>query len=128
MPVMRTTVWSCRWPRLRREFCRRRFLKAITFLSRPWRTISPVTLMPDRVGGTDLGGARAVREQEDLAEGHGLAGLAGQGGDGDGVVGGDAVLLTARLDDCEHRSLVFSNGLRGGCPWTGFLFEVIERA
>jgi hypothetical protein len=23
---------------------------------------------------------------------------------------------------------VFSNGLRGGCPWTGFLFEVIERA
>src|SRR5690348_18422998 len=33
--VIRTSVYSCRWPRLRREFLRRRFLKEMTFGPRP---------------------------------------------------------------------------------------------
>src|SRR4051812_37077524 len=37
---MRISTKSCRWPRLRREFLRRRFLKAITFGPRPWLMIS----------------------------------------------------------------------------------------
>ena len=48
--VMRTTVRSCLWPRLRREFLRRRFLKAITLAPRPWETISPATDAPATSG------------------------------------------------------------------------------
>ena len=42
------------------------------------------------------------------------------------VVGGDAVLLTAGFDDCEHFSLVFvfrGSGDLEGVTWPGFLFS-----
>src|SRR5229473_896525 len=48
--VMRTTENSWRWPRLRREFLRRRFLNAMTFSPRPCSTISPATVAPATIG------------------------------------------------------------------------------
>src|SRR5262245_39744163 len=48
--LMRTVVWCWRWPRLRREFLRRRFLKAMTLGARPWSTTSATTLAPAIVG------------------------------------------------------------------------------
>src|SRR5712675_2364477 len=48
--VIRTVVSSCRWPRLRREFFRRRFLKAITLGPRPCSTTSAATEAPVTVG------------------------------------------------------------------------------
>ncbi len=50
MPVILTIVRSCRWPRLRLEFFRRRFLKAMTFGPRVCSTISPTTLAPATCG------------------------------------------------------------------------------
>src|SRR3569833_2769613 len=40
---MRISTKSCRWPRLRREFLRRRFLKAMTFGPRPCSMLSAAT-------------------------------------------------------------------------------------
>src|SRR6516165_6156527 len=48
--LMRTVVWCWRWPRLRREFLRRRFLKAITLGARPCLTTSASTLAPATAG------------------------------------------------------------------------------
>src|SRR6266404_9448971 len=48
--VIRTRVNSWRCPRLRREFLRRRFLKAITFGPRPCSSTSPATSAPATVG------------------------------------------------------------------------------
>src|SRR5690348_15676740 len=48
--VIRTRVYSWRWPRLRREFFRRRFLKAMTFGPRPCSSTSPATVAPATVG------------------------------------------------------------------------------
>src|SRR5262249_54492542 len=48
--VIRTRVNSWRWPRLRREFLRRRFLKAITLGPRPCSTTSAATEAPSTVG------------------------------------------------------------------------------
>src|SRR5580704_10068627 len=44
--VILTSVKSCRWPCLRFEFFRRRFLNAIVFGPRECSTISPPTLAP----------------------------------------------------------------------------------
>jgi hypothetical protein len=48
--VIRTMVWSWRWPRVRLEFCRRRFLKTMIFAVRFWPTISPATVAPETSG------------------------------------------------------------------------------
>src|SRR6202035_4574576 len=53
--VIRTRVYSWRWPRLRREFLRRRFLKAMTFGPRPCSRISPATLAPATAGVPSTG-------------------------------------------------------------------------
>src|SRR5215471_17833761 len=53
--VIRTRVNSCRWPRLRREFLRRRFLKAITLGPRPWSSTSAATVAPATVGVPSVG-------------------------------------------------------------------------
>src|SRR5690606_15084216 len=50
MEVMRTVVRSWRWPRLRREFLRRRFLKAMTLGPRVCSTSSATTLAPEMNG------------------------------------------------------------------------------
>src|SRR5262249_60594590 len=48
--VTRTSVNSCRWPRLLREFLRRRFLKAMIFGPRPCSITSAATDAPAIVG------------------------------------------------------------------------------
>ena len=48
--VTRNRVNSCRWPRLRREFFRRRFLKAMTLAPRPCSRTSAATEAPAMVG------------------------------------------------------------------------------
>src|SRR5262245_18622344 len=53
--LIRTVVWSWRWPRLRREFLRRRFLKAMTLGARPCSTISAMTLAPATMGAPTFG-------------------------------------------------------------------------
>src|SRR5262249_6197953 len=53
--VIRTRVYSGRWPRWRREFLRRRFLKAMTFGPRPCSSTSPATLAPATVGLPSVG-------------------------------------------------------------------------
>jgi len=50
---IRTKSW--RWPRLRREFLRRRFLKAMTLAPRPCSMISAATLAPEMVGLPNCG-------------------------------------------------------------------------
>src|SRR5918993_5873809 len=52
-------------------------------------------------GGADLGAA-VVGDHENLVERDGGARLACERGDGDDVVGGNAILLAAGLDHCEH--------------------------
>jgi len=73
-------------------------------------------------GRTAKLGAVVVREHQHLAEGDALAGLGVELGDGDHVLGGDAVLLAAGLDHCEHRSSscscrALSEGLAGPASW-----------
>ena len=98
-----TTVSDWRWPRLRFEFLRRRFLKTMTLSPRVCPTISPATVAPATSGAAEGGlGAIAAADQHDLVEGDGVAGLAVELLDGDGVGGRDPILLPAGLDDCEH--------------------------
>ena len=98
---MRTVVSCWRWPCLRREFWRRRFLKAMTVLARPCSTTSAVTS-----GAFDEGRAErhvvAFAMREHLADFDDIADFAGDLLDLQYVVGGDAILLAARFDDCEH--------------------------
>src|SRR5947209_13201977 len=58
-------------------------------------------------GAGDRGRAELRRaipgQHQHLAERDALAGLAGQRHDGDRLVGGDAILCPARLDECIHR-------------------------
>ena len=72
--VMRIRVNSCRWPRFRREFLRRRFLKAMTLAPRPCSSISAATLAPATVGRAERDAVAA--HHQNLAELHDLAGLA----------------------------------------------------
>ena len=94
-------VRSCRWPRLRFEFCRRRFLKAMTLGPRSWATISPVTVAPLTKGAPNLVSS-VSDEHEHFGEGDRVTQLTRQAHDRDGVFRGDAVLLAACLDDSEH--------------------------
>ena len=48
--AIRTIVRCWRWPRLRLEFWRRRFLKAMTLRARPCSTTSAVTMAPSTKG------------------------------------------------------------------------------
>ena len=119
MSVTRTIVRSCRWPRLRFEFLRRRFLNAMTLGPRVCSTISPTTLAPATCGApTWL--ARAVEQRQHLVEHDPRAGLARQRHDGDAFVGGDRVLLAAGLDDCEHRFFPCSARLVARARAAGF--------
>ena len=108
--VIRTRVNSWRWPRLRREFLRRRFLNAITFGPRPCATTSAATDAPD--DGRAAQRHAVAADHQHFAELDDLAGLAGDLLDLELVVGGNAILLAAGFDDCEHFSLVFVSGAR----------------
>jgi hypothetical protein len=55
-----------------------------------------------------------ARDHQHGVEGDGVAPLAGELADRDDVVGGDAVLLAAGLDHCEHRFAPCSSRLSGG--------------
>ena len=100
MLVMRTLTRSWRWPRLRREFLRRRFLKEMTFGPRVCSTSSPTTLAPE-MSGLPIFGVVAA-DHEDFGELDLGAGVAGDLLDGDDVVSSNTVLLAARLDDSVH--------------------------
>ena len=117
--MIRIRVNSCRWPRLRREFLRRRFLNAMTFGPRPCATTSAATEAPETVGLPRS--TLSPPTHQHFAELNDLAGLAGDLLDLDLVVGGNAILLAAGFDDCEHFSLVFVSGARDS--GAGFLFS-----
>src|SRR4029077_10387123 len=51
---MRKSVNSWRWPILRREFLRRRFLKAMIFGPRAWSRTSAATVAPATVGAPSV--------------------------------------------------------------------------
>ena len=99
--LMRTVVCSWRWPRLRREFLRRRFLKAM-HLARP-------ALLDDlghdfgardaRLAELRLGGAG---HHQHLGELHRRAGVACDLLDRQHLVGRHAILLAASFDDSVH--------------------------
>ena len=99
--LMRTVVCSWRWPRLRREFLRRRFLKAMTLRARPCSTTSAVTLAPEMVGLPilRLGGAG---DHQHLGELHRRTGVARDLLDRQHLVRRHAILLAASLDDSVH--------------------------
>ena len=99
---MRIRVNSCRWPRLRREFLRRRFLKAMTLAPRPCSSTSAATLAPDNRRRAERGVVAA--QHQHLAELDDLAGLALDLLDLEHLSSAHPVLLAAGFDDCEHRS------------------------
>ncbi len=68
-----------------------------------WST-SPATVAPDNQRGADLGAVAA--DHQHLAEFNHLAGLGRDAVDPDDIFRGDAVLLAARFDDCEHLSFL----------------------
>jgi hypothetical protein len=70
---------------------------------------------PGHDRGADLD-AIVVREHQHLVERDGFARLACELGDRDGVLGGDAILLAAGLDHCEHRLSSCSNPALCGRP------------
>ena len=100
MLVMRTLTRSWRWPRLRREFLRRRFLKEMTF--------GPRVCLDELGDDLGAGNERAAEfgfvaaDHEDFGELDLGAGVAGDLFDGDDVVSSNTVLLAARLDDSVH--------------------------
>ena len=98
--LMRTVVCSWRWPRLRREFLRRRFLKAMTLGPRPCSTTSATTLAPETTGAPILGSP--ADQHQHLGELHLGARIARHLLDGHHLVGSHTVLLAAGLDDSIH--------------------------
>jgi hypothetical protein len=86
---------------LRREFLRRRFLKAISLGPRPCSTTSAVTLAPDSSGLPSLGSPDAGQHQH-LGELDRGARIAGDLLDGHDVFGRHTILLAAGLDDSVH--------------------------
>ena len=108
---MRSRVNSCRWPRLRREFFRRRFLKAMIFGPRPCSITSAATDAPATVGAP--GCTLSPPTSKDLAELDDLSRFALDLVDLELVFGGNPVLLAARFEDREHLFvLVFDPGAR----------------
>ena len=105
---------SWRWPRLRREFLRRRFLKAMTFGPRPCSITSAATLAPEMVGVPSCG--LSPPSMMHVADLHDLARLAFDALDLEDLVFGDPVLLAAGFDDCEHRSCPVFDTRRSGLP------------
>ena len=101
---MRTVVRSWRWPRLRREFLRRRFLKAMTLGPRVCSTSSAVTLAPETSGLPTLTRG-ALADHQHVCEFDFCSGVPVELFDRQNVVFGDTILLAARLDDSEHDCL-----------------------
>ena len=82
----------------------------MTFSPRVCSTTSPVTVDTRDERRADLG-AVVVRDHQNLVERDGGARLAFERGDGNDIIGGDAILLAAGLDHCEHLIvLVFEPG------------------
>ncbi len=93
--VMRITENSCRKPRLRREFLRRRFLNAMTLSPRSWFTTTPASGGARRGRHADL--RIVTADQQNFTKFNHIARFARLAVDPDHIFSPNAVPLTAGL-------------------------------